>query len=562
MKQDECSAVLISDFTVEVLARYFTAGDTSFRIFPVVKKFSEEERRIRERGVPAEERYDIALIWNLVERVSPAFREMLSFRNCSRDEVFADVDAYAQIVFRCSESARAVFVPSLVLPTYRRGYGMLEYRRPLGAEEMLARMNLRLSEGLAGVNNVYMLNTRQWIERAGREAFSPKLWYMCKVPFGGEVFKACAQDIVSAMRGILGRSRKMVVLDLDGTLWGGDSGDLGVEHIRLGGHDPAGEAFRDFQFTLKSLTNRGVMLAALSKNDESVALDVLERHPEMVLRTQDFAGVRINWRDKAVNLAEMAEELRLGLESVVFLDNDPVERARIRDVFPQVYVPEMPSDPLLFPSFLLGLSCFDTPTVTREDSGRIEWYKSEVRRKMDRRPFSSLDEWLPTLGIRVKVEMLDDVNIMRAVQLMNKTHQMNLSTRRLTESELREWVEAGEREVFVFSAADKFGDAGIVGILGLEVSGDAVHITDFVLSCRVLGRKIEEAMLFAVVKYALRSGASAVHARYSVTPRNSVCLEFLKRSGFRQKEGDAVFIRDTRNVYPPPAGISIEGWLL
>jgi len=190
---------------------------------------------------------------------------------------------------------------------------------------------------------------------------------MGKLAFGNEVFKEAVKHVKSSLRGIRGKARKIVILDLDDTLWGGIVGDLGWRDLNLGGHDPVGEAFVDFQKTLKSLLNRGIILGIVSKNEESVALDALQNHPEMVLRPDDFAGWKINWSDKAMNIVELVAELNLGLDAVVFIDDNPVERACVKETLPDVLVPEWPEDRMLYKKALLDLDCFNSLSGFRKN---------------------------------------------------------------------------------------------------------------------------------------------------------------------------------------------------
>ncbi|MBI3874569.1 MAG: HAD-IIIC family phosphatase [Verrucomicrobia bacterium] len=351
-------------------------------------------------------------------------------------------------------------------------------------------------------------------------------------------------DVKAAIRGLRGMARRLVVLDLDDTLWGGIVGDVGWENVQLGGHDPVGEAFQDFQRALKALTRRGIVLGIVSKNTESVALDAIRQNSEMILRDSDFAGWRINWSDKAQNMADLAAELNLGLQSIVFIDDNPVERARVREALPEVLVPEWPESPLLYVSALQSLRCFDAPAVSREDAARTQSYVSDRQRADLKKQAGSLDEWLKSLGIKVTVEPLSPANLKRATQLLNKTNQFNLATRRLTEPELDAWAKQPSRRAWAFRVADKFGDAGLTGLASLEVRDGVAHVVDFLLSCRVLGRKVEETMIAWLVARAKEFNAAEVRAEYLPTPKNKPVLEFWQRSGFECADGT----RFTRRV--------------
>jgi FkbH-like protein len=371
------------------------------------------------------------------------------------------------------------------------------------------------------------------------------------------VYKEAVKDMKAALTGIQGHSKKIIILDLDNILWGGVVGDLGWEHIVLGGHDPGGEAYVDFQVALKSLTNRGILLGIVSKNEEATALEAIKSHPEMVLKLEDFAGWKINWQDKAQNIIDLVSDLNLGLQSAIFIDDNPVEQARVRETLSEVLVPEWPADSLLYTRSLLGLRCFDTPSISKEDVERTRMYDNEEQRNELRKSLSSLDDWLTRLEIKIKVEELHEVNLQRTAQLLNKTNQMNLATRRMTEKELLDWAKGDDNKLWTFRVSDKLGDSGLTGIVSLEVNSSYCQIVDFILSCRVIGRKVEETMLYTAIQYARGLGLKSIKAEYIATPKNKPCLEFWKKSGFQVNEKGNSFTWDLEKKYDLPKQIEI-----
>jgi FkbH-like protein len=431
--------------------------------------------------------------------------------------------------------------------------------RPGGLSWALVVMNRRLMTRMADQTAVFVLDAQRWMAAAGRSGSSPRGWYLGKVAFQGEVLAEAARDVKAAVQGLIGRARKLLVLDLDDTLWGGIVGDVGWENLRLGGHDAQGEAFVDFQKAIKQLTRRGIVLAVVSKNTEAVALDAMRNHPAMVLRPEHLVGWRINWNDKARNIADLAAELNLGLHSVAFIDDNPLERARVRDALPEVLVPEWPEDALLYPSAFASLRCFDGPVISREDASRTAMYAANTERESLRRDVGSLDEWLLGLGLAVRVELLRPASLPRTVQLLNKTNQMNLSTRRLTESELSGWASGPGRAVWTFDVSDRFGDAGLTGIVSVTEDRGAARIVDFVLSCRVMGRRIEETMVHQAVEWARSVGLSRVDATYLPTAKNAPCHDFWRRSGFLANADDTQFSWDAAQPYPLPPCVSLTG---
>ncbi len=560
MNREQYGCLVISDFTADNFSAYLDNNEDFPRVKSINAPFGQVIQVLTDKNLDCwKENPDFAVVWTQPEGTIESFNHIINYETVPIEKIYKEVDEYSSLLLNICNKVKVVFVPTWVFPTHHRGFGILEMRIGVGISNTLMRMNIRLSENLEKVSSAYLLNTQRWINMAGKNAFNQKLWYMAKIPFGNEVFMEAVRDIKFALQGIVGNSRKLIILDLDDTLWGGIVGDVGWNNIRLGGHDYIGEAFVDFQRALKSLTNRGIILAIVSKNEESTALEAINNHPEMVLRTNDFAGWKINWQDKAQNIVELVTDLNLGLQSAIFIDDSPLERARVREALPEVFVPEWPEDKMLYRSTLLSLGCFDTPSISKEDIERPRMYVSERHRKDLKRKVGSLEEWLKSLKIKVKVEELNEVKLRRTSQLLNKTNQMNLTTRRLTESELVNWVQQNNRKLWVFRVSDKFGDSGLTGIISLEVKNKTGKIVDFVLSCRVMGRKIEETMLYTVIKYSQSINMDKIYAQYIPTPKNKPCLDFWMSSEFVYEQKDNVFTWAVKNGYTLPACIQVDG---
>ncbi|NLH47131.1 MAG: HAD-IIIC family phosphatase [Myxococcales bacterium] len=558
MSRDDLRGVLLSDFNLQNLADLLSHDTAPPRLTVMAAPYGQLAQVILDDQWSGwADRPDFALVWTRPTGAIPSVARLLDYEHVPGDTLSAELDAYADLIERLAARVKWVFVPTWTLPPSYRGTGLLDYEPRQGARYWLDRLNARLSERLAARKNIFLLPAARWLQAVGAKAYSPKHWYLGKIEFGTEVFKEAAQDLKAALNALLGLARKLVIIDLDDTLWGGIVGDVGWENLALGGHDPVGEAFVDFQRALKALTNRGVLLGIVSKNEEAIALEAIRNHPEMVLRLDDFAGWRINWRDKAQNIGELAAELNLGRQSIVFIDDNPVERARVREALPEVLVPEWPADKLFYQSALQSLRCFDSPAISDEDRDRARMYLAERQRRQVQEEIGSLDDWLRTLGIQVIAEPLGDADLTRTVQLFNKTNQMNLSTRRLSEGELAAWAAQPAHRLFTFRVRDKFGDSGLTGIASLAIEGDTGRIVDFILSCRVMGRKIEEVMLHVLADYGRKIGRQRLVAEYRETAKNKPCLEFFRqRSGFAA-ETDAVFVFPLAGEYPLPPGIEL-----
>jgi FkbH-like protein len=552
-------ALLISDFTIGALASFLSSAEPPV-VAAVPAPFDQVVPVLLDgtadcwRGSP-----EIAVVWTRPNVAIPAFARVLNFERIPVSELLAEVDRFVECLRLAAARVRALLVPTWTWPSYDRGLGVLSFDPELGPAYLLARMNLRLAEAVAGDARIRVLDAGRWVAQAGADASSPKLWHLGKIAFGPDVFKSAAADIKAAVSALAGLARKLVVVDLDDTLWGGVVGDVGWQGLNLGGHHAIGEAFTAFQRALKRLSMRGVVLAIVSKNTEHLALEAIDCHPEMVLRRQDFVGWRINWDDKVQNIVSLASELNLGLESVVFIDDNPAERARVRAALPQVLVPEWPADKLLYAQALAELTCFDTWSMADEDRVRTRMYVSERERNLAKGAAQSIEQYLGSLGLKVNAQRLGPSTLPRATQLLNKTNQMNLTTRRLTEAQYLEWSASDSHHVLVFRVVDRFDDYGLTGIASLAVNGRRGAVSDFVLSCRVMGRGVEETMLHALAEYGRSCGLTELVATYIETPRNAPCKAFFdERSGFTRSDERSEYVWDLTRAYPGPAHVDAD----
>ena len=558
MREDLVRTILISDFNLDVFAGYLENDSQTPKIFSTITPFGQVTQVIMDKSMECwKHSYDLAIVWTRAEGVINSFQKAIDFNSVTIEQALEEVDVYSDSLLSLMDRVKILFVPAWTMSVSMSAYGMLERKPGIGLADLLSRMNLRLAENLNKMGNIFILNSERWLQLAGEEAFKPKLWYMGKIAFGNSVFRKAVCDIKSALTVLMGGTKKIVLVDLDNTLWGGIVGDEGWQNLKLGGHSPIGEAFSDFQKGLKSLTRRGILLGIISKNEESVALEAIDKNSEMILKREDFAGWRINWCDKAGNILELMDELKLDMQSAVFIDDHPVERARIRDALPEILVPEWTNDPMLYKHNLVNLDCFNTPSISSEDKERTKLYKVELHRKELKKKLGSLDGWLKTLDIKLVVEGINEANRQRASQLFNKTNQMNLTTRRMTEEELVDWVKAKNRRIWTFRVSDKFGNSGLTGLIAIECRGTEIQVTDFLLSCRVMGRKIEETMLHIVSEYGRELNLKKLTAYYLMTKKNRPCYLFWEQSGFKHDDKTDTFTWDLRNPYPLPDCIKI-----
>tara|TARA_B100000989_G_C19518918_1_gene463108 strand:- start:90 stop:1793 length:1704 start_codon:yes stop_codon:yes gene_type:complete len=485
------------------------------------------------------------IIWTSLETVSPSFKLLTMNSSTSLDEIENDLKEYCDLIIGSSKKTKNIFIPFWINVFSHRGVGPYDFIPGKGISGTILYANNFIRNYLKDFKNIFFFNTESWISAGRYDHKSEKLWYMSKTLYSKETYQAAISNFKSTIRSLKGEVRKLLVLDLDNTLWGGIVGDDGYKNLNIGGHNPIGEAFADFQRSILALKNKGILLAICSKNDEKIALHALENNNEMILKINDFSSWQINWDDKAKNMQKITEDLNLGLQSAVFLDDSPFERGIVREMLPEVFVPEMPQNPYDYRKFLSQLDCFDVADISDEDRARSENYKLEKERKKINHESDSFETWINKLELKVNVENLNENNIKRATQLLNKTNQMNLRTRRLSENELISWDSKKTNQFWCFNVSDRFGEYGLTGLFGATIEGDSASVTDFVLSCRVMGRGVENAMLgfiFQQIKRDFPEVTSIVFI-HKETEKNQPIFEYLLNSALtNQSDSISTFI--------------------
>ena len=476
-----------------------------------------------------EKKSDISLIWSTPESISPEFKKLLNNEKANKNIIKKDIDFFFSCLKLIKKNSDVLLIPNWILREPNESSVALSFSKNLGIEYHLSYMNYYLSELANKEKNIYLLNSAKWLANCGSSsAYNAKLWYLMKSPFSNEFYEQAISDIVSIFKTLKGLSKKLLILDLDNTLWGGIVGEDGWKNLRIGGHDYLGEAFKDFQYKIKSLKNYGILLALCSKNNEATAIEAITKHPEMVLKLEDFVSYKINWKDKAENILEIAKELNLGLQSIVFLDDTPYERASVKEKLPEVTVPNLPIYPEHYSSFLSNLRYFDTSFISKEDKKRANLYKSEFKRIKLKQNLKSNSQWLKTLELKIIIEKAKDENLLRIHQLLNKTNQMNLTTRRLSEKKLKLWVNKPSNKLWTIRAKDKFGDYGIIGILSISINNKLTKIEDFILSCRIVGRDIEKVMIEFIKDYCNAGKIKKIQGKYIKTKKNGLLFQCFK----------------------------------
>jgi FkbH-like protein len=438
---------------------------------------------------------------------------------------------------RCS--ALTVLHEFVLLP-HRGGKGILDNRDRDGLGRWLSTLNQAVAEELRTHERTFLLPLESVIAAVGRErGTNPKMWYMASMRLAEPALAELAKYSMRYIKPLKGLTRKCIVLDLDGTLWGGIVGEVGPEGVSLGPTAP-GVTYVEFQKALLSLTRRGIILAICSKNNPEDALPVIRAHPHMVLREEHFAAMRINWRNKAENIREIAQELNIGLDSLVFIDDNPNERELVRQVLPEVLTVDLPKDQSLYRRTLEEMTDFDLLAVTKEDEIRVAQYQANAKRQAAKGSAASVEEYYHSLQIYAAIGGASREALPRLVQLFNKTNQFNLTTQRYQTEDVARFMASQEHVVYDLHVTDRFGDHGLVGTAVVHKEQGVWRIDSLLMSCRVMGLGIETAFLDRICKDAARGQIARIIGEYVETKKNQPVKDFYLRHGFvieREFEG-------------------------
>ncbi len=430
-----------------------------------------------------------------------------------------------------SRSSGVIIQSTFALPL-ERFFGNFDLRVSESFYSAAIKLNAEIVAAARSRNGVLIHDVEGVASLVGRQHFfDDRLWDLWKSFCALEYLPQVANNIVDIVCAMQGRIVKCVVLDLDNTLWGGVIGDDGVEGIKLDAHGD-GEGFYRFQLFLKELRARGILLAVCSKNDEVNALLPFQQHPAMVLRRDDITLFVANWKNKAQNLRYIRDTLNIGFDSMVFLDDNPFERNLVRELLPTVVVPELPEDPSDYVRFLCELNLFETVSFSEEDLRRPELYQREAERREAAAGFGSVDAFLQSLEMQITVARFDLFHLPRIAQLIQRSNQFNLTTRRHTEADCESMMRSDSVVPLYARLLDRLGDHGLISIVILKPQGDDLVITDWLMSCRVLSRGVEQYMMNKVFDLARSFGLKRVIGEYVPTSKNGMVREFFVQFGF------------------------------
>lgn len=417
-------------------------------------------------------------------------------------------------------------------------YGIAETKSEYGFYQMIYDLNNKLNSIFIDSSSVFVYDFERFVSKHGEEnIFDYRQFFVGDMKIAVDYLPYLANDLMSYIIGHLGISKKCIVVDLDNTLWGGIVGEDGFNGIKLG-PEPPGNAFVELQKILLSLYQRGIILAINSKNNYEDAIKVINEHPYMILREEHFSAIKINWEDKIANMKEIANELNIGLDSIVFLDDDPVNREYMKVGIPQVLTVDLPDDPSFYSKSIKDLNEFSVLKITYEDAQRGKMYLEQRKRNELQYNTPDLQSFLEQLNLKVMIKKANDFTIPRISQLTLKTNQFNLTTKRYQETDIKKFTQDNRYLVGCAQIVDKFGDNGITGVFIVRKDNPKEWFIDtFLLSCRVMGREVEKGIMGYIINKAKENRVEKIKAQFIPTQKNKPIEDFLPSCGFH-KEGD------------------------
>jgi FkbH-like protein len=433
-------------------------------------------------------------------------------------------------------------------------YGVLTAQSLYGS---VTRFNALLAEAVASRTDCLLNDVLYIASQVGSLDFlDERLWQASKYPCANQHLPELTRSIARMIAARKGRVTKVLVLDLDNTLWGGVIGDDGLNGIALGG-DAYGEAFQQFQRYILSLRDRGYVLAVCSKNDEANALEAFRSHPEMIIKESDVSVFVANWNDKASNIEYIARVLNLGLESFIFVDDSPFERALVKTALPAVAVPDLPDDVAEYCRALEASGLLESTGFTKEDATRNAKYREEAQRTTEQMKFGNIEDYLASLDMRIDCGPFRPADLPRIAQLIQRSNQFNFRTQRLTQVDCETLLNSGEVTVAV-RLADKFGDYGLIAVIACETAGSALFVKEFVMSCRVLKRGVEQYLVNHLFDQCRQRGLLGVRGQYIASPKNAMVKDFYPGFGFdcvSRDDRQSEWYLPVSNFFPKPTMI-------
>jgi HAD-superfamily phosphatase, subfamily IIIC/FkbH-like domain len=488
----------------------------------------------------------IILSIRLEELYPRIFDDYLNIKESIDNVIDYIINIYKDLIENIKKNLKTkIFIHNFETPINNYS-SLFDFQFLNGQINIIRKINLELVELANNYSEVYIIDIENIVSVLGKKAIEDKrMMYISKNPYKIEFYKYLSKIYIKYIKAIYGFKKKCIVLDLDNTLWGGVIGEVGIENINLSDSYP-GICYKAFQKELLKLNNRGILLAINSKNNFEDGIEVICKHPDMVLKESNFSDMKINWQDKATNMIEIAQKLNIGLDSMVFIDDNIVECDYIRQQLPQVTVIHLNNNSIEYVGVLNNLNLFENVSITSEDIERNKIYKKQIEREELKAKSINIEEFYISLNTTVQVKLADKMSILRISQLTQKTNQFNLTTRRYSEEEIRKISTRRDSYIYYIEVNDIYGESGIVGACIInEKDSKEWYIDTFLLSCRVMNREIEYAFMHFIYEEAIKHNVEKIIGQYIPTMKNKPVENFFSNLGF--KYINSVYVYDTKS---------------
>lgn len=538
-KKSKIKIALLSSFTIDLLGIYIDINCRLLGLFPeiYISSFNQYQQEILDENSTLYAFCPELIIFNIQLESLCNQHFLINFPRISdkskNKEQSTIVTTIWNLLDTLSHRQNSLILLSNFIIPFFSPFGILDSKINLGYIEFYKQLNTKLVKKYKNHKQIHIFDLDKAASSFGKKNITDfTMNYRGNTLFNQKFLPVLSHEYEGYVKALKNLNRKCIVLDLDNTLWGGIVGEVGMEGIKLNFSYPGNE-YLDFQRSVLSYHKRGIILAINSKNNYDDAINVIQNHPAMILREKHFASIQINWNDKVENMLKIAAELNIGLDSLIFIDDNPVERERVKQALPDVLTIDIPKDPSLYRFTLENLNDFNTFTLTSEDLERGEMYVARRKREDLKINITSIDDFIESLEITAEIKQANSFTISRITSLVNRTNQFNLTTRRYTEAEMENIFEDKENNlIYSLHIKDKFGDEGIVGVAMIDKGKGIWRIDNILLSCRVIGRKVETVLINKIIKDAKMSGIKQLIGEYIPTNKNSVVKDFYKINNF------------------------------
>lgn len=545
---------ILSNFTLEGISECLTAKAFLNDIF--IKTYKGQYAQWREE-ILGKDLYDFEpdIIYVILDIFGIDHDLLYSYHNLADKKSKKIIDEHLAEIYQLIDILKKKTSAKIVISNFPRPWykvlGIIDSSFRGGLGRLITQANLELEDCYFDDKQVFVFDFDGWLGQIGKkDNWYSKYFFLADMRLSPEAIPVLAEELISYLIPLTAKTKKCLVLDLDNTLWGGIAGEDGIEGLKLS-PTGVGQSFYLFQKLILSLYKKGIILAINSKNNPEDATQVFKEHPYMVLKEEHFAAAKINWQDKVLNLRELAEEINIGLDSMVFIDDEPANREMVRGALPEVAVIDLPNDPSQYYKTLSNYKGFSSFEYTPEDQGRGRMYLSEKKRREFKNKITDLDSFLRKLELKITIRPISSFSVPRVAQLTQKTNQFNLTTRRYQEEDIKNLQKRGAK-IWTLEASDRFGDYGMTGVIIVKDNQANWEIDTLLLSCRILGKKIEEQFLGYILDQLKKTKPKAVIGKYIPTTKNVQTKDFYGQMGFQKtdsSETEEVWALNLKNYH-------------